>query len=546
MEVGYNMGFSRPWHKWYGEGIPTKLEYSQIPLKDQFNSWVSKQPNKPLVYFADYVFTYAQIDNQAKRLANALTNLGVKVGDRVSITLPNIPQFVVAVHACLKAGFLLVPANPLYTAPELGFQYKDSGTETVITIAPVANKLLEILKDPDHPLKRIIVLKLPSLDAEVANEVGIYDYDEIISLATDTEPNYPANIEDVVLLLYTGGTTGIPKGCRINNKNLIAIATAYLNWAQSLIKPEEFLSLCTIPLYHIYGINSQINFCIYTGGTMILLPEVTPDSILDAFDKYEPTFWPAVPALIQALNMHPRLPNSKANSVKCILSGSAPLPLEAMRKFEEISGAKILEGFGGSETTNGVTTNPVHKQKAGSVGIPFPDHDIKIVDLETGNEEMPPGEPGEIILKGPVIIEGYWNNPEETALAFRDGWFYTGDIGYLDEDHFLFIVDRKKDMIITSGFNVYPRDIDEVLFTHPKVLEAGAIGVPDPKRGETIKVFVVTKPGEIMTEDEVIEWCRKSLAAYKIPKMVEFIDSLPRTNMKKVDRKALRAMELNR
>lgn len=539
------MSFERPWHKWYGD-VPAQLEYSQVPLKYQFIEWVKKQAEKPLVYFNDQIFTYGEIDLQAKKLANALLDLGVKPGDRVSITLPNIPQFIAIAHACLKAGFLLVPANPLYTTPELAYQFKDSETETVITIAPVANKLMELLNDSSHPLKRIVVVNLPNFDVKLPEHEGIYDYSELISKASDREPDYEAKIDDVVLLLYTGGTTGVPKGCCITNANLIAIATCYLTWAQSLIKSEEFLSLCTIPLYHIYGINSQFNFCIYTGGSMIIIPEITPDSILDAFDRYEPTFWPTVPALLQALTMHPRLPQSKANSVKCILSGSAPLPAEVMRKFEEISGAKILEGFGGSETTNGVTTNPINKQKIGSVGVPLPDVDLKIVDLDTGTKEMPLGEPGEIIVKGPVIIKEYWRKPEETALAFKDGWFYTGDIGYLDDEHYLYIVDRKKDMIITSGFNVYPRDIDEVLYTNPKVLEAGAIGIPDEKRGELIKVFVVTKPGETMTEEEVIEWCRKSLAPYKVPREVEFIDILPRTNMKKVDRKALRAMELDR
>ncbi|NLB89457.1 MAG: long-chain fatty acid--CoA ligase, partial [Syntrophomonadaceae bacterium] len=458
------MSFERPWHKWYGD-VPAQLEYSQVPLKYQFIEWVKKQPEKPLVYFADQVFTYGEIDLQARKVANALSELGVKPGDRVSITLPNIPQFITIAHACLKGGFILVPANPLYTTPELGHQFNDSGTETVITIAPVVEKLIGLLDDPSHPLKRIIVINLPNFDVKLPEREGLYDLSELISKASDAEPDYEAKIDDIVLLLYTGGTTGVPKGCCISNANLIAIATEYLTWAQSLIKVDEFLTLCSVPLYHIYGINTQFNFPIYTGGTSIILPEITPDSIMDAFDRFEPNFWPTVPALLQALTMHPRLPQSKANAVKCILSGSAPLPAEVMRKFEEISGAKILEGYGGSETTNGISANPVHKQKIGSVGVPLPDLDVKIVDLETGTKEMPLGEPGEIIVKGPVIIKEYCQKPEETAQAFRDGWFYTGDIGYFDEEHYLYIVDRKKDMIITSGFNVYPRDIDEVLYT---------------------------------------------------------------------------------
>jgi long-chain acyl-CoA synthetase len=244
--------------------------------------------------------------------------------------------------------------------------------------------------------------------------------------------------------------------------------------------------------------------------------------------------------------MHPRLPESKASSIRFLLSGSAPLPVEAMKKFEAITGSTIIEGFGGSETTNGVMVNPKGKRKPGTVGIPFPDMDVKIVDLKNGVDEMPINEPGELILKGPLIIEKYWNNPEETAKAIKNGWFYTGDIATMDEDGYITIVGRTKDMIISSGFNVYPRDIDELLYTHPKILDAGAIGVPDPIRGESVKVFVVLRPGETMTEEEVIEFCRQSLAAYKVPRYVEFLDDIPRTNMKKVDRKALREMEQNR
>lgn len=537
------MDLQRPWQRWYDPGVPLTLDYPDLSLKDQFNHWVEVHPDQPLVYWHDLFLTYGQVNTLARKLADSLKRLGVAPGDRVAISLPNIPQFFVTAHACMKMGAVMVPANPLYTEKELGYQFADSGTETVFCVAPLAEKVIHLLEDAASPVKRVVTVQLPGQPVELPAADHLFDMDELVAAGEDVEPDIAARADDLILLLYTGGTTGVPKGCCITNANMNAISTCYLTWAQSLISRERFKTLCTIPLYHIYGFNSQINFTIHTGGSSVLLPEVNPDTILAAINKHEPNFWPTIPALIQAMTLHPELPDSKVGSIKCILSGSAPLPVEVMKKFEAVSGAKILEGFGSSETTNGITTNPVNKQKAGSIGIPFPDHDIKIMDIETGAREMAQGEVGEIVVRGPVVVSGYWQNPEETAAAFRDGWFYTGDMGYLDEDFYCYIVDRKKDMIICSGFNVYPREIDELLYTHAKILEAGAVGVPDEKRGETVKVFVVLRPGETMTQEEVIAYCRQQLAPYKVPKIVEFIDALPRTSVNKVDRKALRARE---
>ncbi len=405
---------------------------------------------------------------------------------------------------------------------------------------------MEIKSSGKTSLKNILIIQVPGKECNTDPANGILDFNEMLKNTSSDIPERTASVDEIVSLQYTGGTTGVPKGCCLTNANFIAISTCYLTWGKSLLADVDYRCICTVPLYHIYGINTTFNFSIKTGGSIILLPEVTPDSIIDGINKYEPTFWPTVPTLLHLLTLHPKLPESKVKSIRCILSGSAPLPEETMRSFEEISGAKILEGYGGSETTNGITTNPVNRQKIRSVGLPFPDIKVKVVDLETGEEELPLGEPGELIFKGPLVIKEYWNNPEETAIAIKDGWLYTGDIGYMDDEGYIFIVDRKKDMIICSGFNVYPRDIDEVLYANPKVLEAGVIGVPDAKRGETIKAFVVTRQGETLTEQEILSWCKKSLAGYKIPTEIEFIDALPRTNMNKIDRKALRQMELNR
>ncbi len=535
---------SKFWQKWYEEGIPKSFDYLKVPLKDQFLKWVEKHPDKIMIYSGDRELSYSTVNDTAVRLAKVLLDLGVKKGDRVALGLPNIPEFIIACHACMKIGAILVPMNPLYTVPELTFFFTDSGAETVITVSPVAEKFRAIKEGGESSLDNILVIQVPGKEVVTGVQAGFIDLNEAIWGVMPEIPDRAASVEEIVSLQYTGGTTGVPKGCCLSNANFITVSTCYLKWASSLISSEHYKCLCTVPLYHIYGINTTFNFATYTGGSIVLIPEVTPDNIIAAINRYEPTFWPTVPTLLHLLTLHPELKASRVKSIQCILSGSAPLPEETMRTFEEISGAKILEGYGGSETTNGITTNPVNRQKVRSVGVPFPDIACRVVDLEKGTDDMPIGEPGELIFKGPLITEKYWNNPEETAIAIRDGWLYTGDIGYMDEDGYIFIVDRKKDMIICSGFNVYPRDIDEVLFAHPKILEGSAIGIPDAKRGETIKVFVVTKPGETLNEDEVIEWCRQSLAPYKVPTQVEFIDQLPRTNVNKIDRKELRKREL--
>jgi len=536
----------RRWQEWYDEGVPGTCYYPVTTMKDEFIKWVRANPDKPYIYCNDLVYSYKETNLIAKKLANALLGLGIKKGDRVSLVLPNIPQFIFSAHAVMKIGAIIVPVNPLYTLPEMVYNFSDSGAETVIVYGPVAPQVLEVMRSGKTPLKTMIVMQVPGKEVALGSAPDILDYADLIAGASDLEPEIHLDNKDIVILIYTGGTTGVPKGCCLTNANFVAFYTVFIEWARAMFPPQELRTLCTVPLYHIYGFNMQINANLASGGTMILVPEVTPDNVIDAIDRFLPTYWPAVPALIQMLNMHPRLPQSKASSIRFLLSGSAPLPVEAMKKFEELTGSTIIEGFGGSETTNGVMVNPKGKRKPGSVGIPFPDMDVRIVDLKNGVDEVPTGEPGELHLKGPLIIEKYWNKPEETAHAIKDGWFNTGDIATMDEDGYITIVGRTKDMIISSGFNVYPRDIDELLYTHPKVLDAGAIGVPDPIRGESVKVFVVLKPGESMAEEEVIEFCRQSLAAYKVPKYVEFLEDIPRTNMKKVDRKALREMEAAR
>jgi len=533
------------WEALYDEGIPRNFDYPDFPLKYWFNKWAEQHPQKPYLLMGDFSMDYGTANNMARRLANGLLDLGIKKGDRVAIMAPNVPQYVLSLQALFKIGAIEVPTNPLYTIPELQLQFNDSGTETVIVMAAFAEKAIKIMQDPTTTVKRVIVFQVPSAPMEVETGDNIYDFNQIIMTASDAEPDITVLSTDIARLQYTGGTTGVPKGCVLTNAAIFSQAIRTSTWTSGafrMVPMDEFSTLCAIPLNHIYGFNANVNACLYTGGTIVLVALPTPDNLLQAISRHRPTIFAAVPAMIIGLNNHPDIANADVTSLKGIFCGSAPLAVETMKEFERLTGGRILEGYGLSETINILTVNPVFTlRKYGSCGIVWPDTDLVVVDIDTGTKVMPRGELGELIARGPQVIQEYWGNPEETANAVRDGWFYTGDIVRIDEDGFVFIVDRKKDMILCSGFNVYPRDIDEVMYAHPKVLEACAVGVPDPKRGETVKVFVVLKPGETMTAEEVIAHCRGQLAPYKVPTLVEFIDALPRTSVGKPDRKALQA-----
>ncbi len=533
----------KSWLKWYDDGVPSHLDYPRLPLKDFFNRNAGAYPDRPYIIFKELEISYSQANSMARKLANGLVKLGVKKGDRVGLMMLNIPQFLITTQACFKLGAILVPANPLYTVKELTFQFKDSGTETVVVMAPYADKAIEILKNGHTAIKTVIVVQIPAPLMSV--HTGIYSFDEIMASGEDKEPDILINSDDIAMLQYTGGTTGVPRGCALSNFNLTAISYQDGNWYYPLMKQVEYLKvLALIPLYHTQGFNCSLNLSMFYAGTVILVAQPSSENILGAIDESKPNLTSMVPAMIIGLNNHPATLQSKLSSLISVICGASPLPLDVLNKFEQLSGCRIIEGYGLAESSNVLCCNPVYKQqKIGTVGIPWPDVEIRIVDLESGTTDMPPGEPGELIARGPQVMKGYWQNSSAGIGELRDGWLYTGDIVTIDEDGYISIVDRKKDMVISSGFNVYPREIDEVLHGHPAILETCAIGVADEKRGQSIKVFVVCKAGSKMTEDELITYCRKDLAPYKIPKYVKFISELPRTSVGKPDRKALLAME---
>jgi len=533
---------SKPWFKLYDKGVPYSCLYPPLSIKQMFNACAESHPDRDYLIINDIKMPYGLVNMMARKTANALLSLGVKKGDRVALMSPNVPQYVIAFQACAKIGAIVVQVNPLAAVPEVHHYVRDSGAETLIVLAAFAKGPIEILQAKDTPLRNVITFQIPSVTTEVESGPGIYDFNEIVGAAADTEPDADIRPSDVLMLQYTGGTTGLSKGCVLTNDNLVSIAYQENYWMAPLIdKDEPLRALAAVPIYHIYGFNMNVNANHVSGGTIILVPQPTVDNVLAAINAHEPNLFPAVPTMIIGLNQHPDIATSKIGSVKAVVSGSAPLPVEAMRTFEELSGALIFEGYGMSETSNIVTANPLFTvRKPGSVGIPFPDNDVRIVDLETGTKDMPLGEPGELLCKGPSVMREYWNNPVETEKTFRDGWLLTGDIAQMDEDGHVFIVDRKKDMILSSGFNVYPREIDELMYTHPKVLQACSFGIPDDKRGESLKLALVLKPGEELTVDEVREFCKANLSAYKVPREVVFMEAIPVTSVGKPDRKALR------
>ena len=536
----------KPWFAHYDKGVPYSCIYPPLSIKQMFNSCAETNPDRDYLIINDTHLPYGLVNMMARKAANALVTLGVKKGDRVAIMAPNVPQYVIAFQACAKLGAIVVPVNPLAAAPEVHHYIKDSGAETLIVLAAFAKGPIEVFKAKDTPLRNVIAFQIPSMSIEVESGPGIHDFNDLVGAAADSEPDIDVHPADVLLLQYTGGTTGLSKGCVLTNANLVAIAYQENYWMSPLVSnDDELRCLAAIPLYHIYGFNLNVNINHVHGGTIILVPQPSTDNILEAINKHQPNFFTAVPTMIIGLNQHPDITTSKIGAIKGIVSGSAPLPVEAMRTFEMLSGGVITEGYGMSETSNIVTANPTQTvRKPGGVGMPFPDNDVRIVDLETGTTDMPLGEPGEIIAKGPSIMREYWNNPEETAKVLRDGWLSTGDIGYMDSDGHIFIVDRKKDMVLSSGFNVYPREIDELMFTHPKVLQACSFGIPDPTRGECLKLAIVLKPDVELTADEVRTFCKENLSGYKVPREVVFVDELPLTPIGKPDRKKLRQLEL--
>jgi long-chain acyl-CoA synthetase len=489
-------------------------------------------------------------------MANALGALGVSKGDRVGINLPNCPQFIIAYIATLSLGAIVVNMNPMYTPDELNFIIKDTSMTTLITFDMVLPNVRPALTDTD--VRRVIVTRV----TDYINGFGVstskdLDLDEgwghfsqmIENAASDRIPKVDVKWTDPALIQYTGGTTGVPKGAVLTHANIIAATFQCSLWGNptiSLVPPEKRVTLSLLPFFHVYGNIVALNWSLFNCSTQILVPRFDVNELMGIIASFDNiTFFPAVPTIITAIMNHPKAGDMGLDrKIGLLNSGAAPMPVELIDQVKDM-GIYFSEGWGMSETTSLGISNPIlGLKKVGSIGIPFPDMDVRLVDIDDGREDVKPGEPGEIIVKGPLVMQGYWNKPEETEGQLKDGWLFTGDIAQADEDGYISIVDRKKDMIIAGGFNIYPRDIDEVLYQHPKVLEACSVGIPDEYRGETVKSFIVLNPGQAAMDKEIIEFCKTKLAAYKVPRIIEFREALPKSAVGKILRKSLREEEL--
>jgi len=515
------VGAPKPWLSSYDEGVPATMEYPEIRLDQLLADSAAKHPGQQAIIFGarvgsrilDAAMSYQQLDDTVDQLASSLQRLGVSQGDRVAIVMPNCPQFVIAYYAILRAGAIVVPCNFLYSASELEHQLADAGAEVVIVLSPYYHRVHSIRAGAG--LRHVIVTNIkehfPSLlrllftlskEKKGGHRVELASPDDLwlkSLLAGPTQALKPAEIDGqtTACLLYTGGTTGVPKGAQLTHRNLVSNALAGLVWSDAQEGQEVIIG--ALPLFHSYGMTSVMNMCVAGAHTMVLIPD--PRDILHimgSVSKHTATFYPAVPTLYVAINNHPQVKDFDLRSIRVCLSGAAPLPGEVQERFQNLTGCTLVEAYGLTETSPATHVNPIGRNKIGFIGIPWPDTDARIMDVDTGEQELPAGEIGELVIQGPQVMKGYWAQPTETSNVLREhaglgpgSWLHTGDIARMDEEGYFQIVDRKKDMIICGGFNVYPRDVEEVLFKHPAVKEAAVIGIPDEYRGETVQAFVI-------------------------------------------------------
>lgn len=543
-------GMERPWFKSWPEGLPKSLDYPEVPIFTFLMDTAKKLPKKTAIIFYGYKITFSELDDWSDRFANALIDMHVKKGDRVGLLLENCPQFVISYYGTLKAGAIVVPINPMFKEMEIEYQLNDSETETLITLDYLYPTVQKVLKKTG--LRNVIVTSCrdylpekPTLPTPITMDHEKKTYPETIEF-TDILKKYKAKApkvdinpkEDLALLQYTSGTAGEPKGAMITHFNTVVNIVGGVKWAKVV---EEDITLSVLPLSNVLGMQQAMNCPIYMGNTMVLLSRFDLEAMLKAIEMYKVTLLVNVAPIDQAIATYPYTKNYDLSSLRLCVSGGAPVPLPVFEKFKEVTGCELLEGYGLSETISQVTINPIDKPKRGSIGIPVFDVDAKIVDTETGSKELAIGEEGEILFKGPQVMKGYWNQPEATRATLRDGWIYTGDIAKMDEDGYIYIVGRKKDMIIVSGYKVWAAEVEKILRKHPAVYQAAIVGVPDPQQGESVKAYVVLRPDYKgrTTEEKLREWAKRKMADYKYPKEIEFVNELPRSGTGKILKRLL-------
>lgn len=555
-----NTELYRPWFAHYDAFVPRATEIWNKPLYAMLDEAADAYPHRNALIFQNTRITYKNLRERAELFAGALKRIGVEPGQRVAIMLPNLPQTMIAFWGVMKAGAVVVMTNPLYMEKEILANMQDSGAEHMVLLdllwprvaalrdrLPLRNFIVTGAADAlSFPLNWLYRFK----EARHARDPIPYDGKHVFEWKSFCKgaQRHCAPVADPLgdpaMLQYTGGTTGLPKGVILTHANLGTNCRQVLDIINiSAETHHTFISL--LPFFHVYGLTTGLIIPMALASTTLPLPRYVPQDVLRLIAKNKPTVFPGAPSVYISLLQQKNLAQFNLKSIQICVSGSAPLPREVFRRFQEATGSSILEGYGLTEASPITHCNPLGRQgqKANSIGMPLPGTDARIVDMEGGSLTLPPGKMGELIVRGPQIMSGYWRRPDETASALRNGWLYTGDLATMDEDGYFYIVDRKKDMVIVGGYNVYPREVDEVLLEHPKVEEAVSVGITDHIRGEVLKAYVVPRSGEELTKAEIIAWCRQKLASYKVPRLVEFRQELPRTIVGKVLRRALREEE---
>lgn len=545
----------KPWFQHYPVEVPQEVEYPKQNLARFLIDTATTYPQHVALEFMGKKMTYERLMQDTYRFANALLRLGVRKGDRVAVMLPNCPQCIIAYYGTLLIGGIVVMTNPLYVPRELEYQLRDSGARWIVTLDALVERVKKATEK--KPLEHIIVTgvqdylpfpknllypikaKKDGMYAKVSYNDQIRSMKQMMDASTADACEVPVHAEeDLALIQYTGGTTGFAKGVMLTHSNLIANTMQAKLWFYK-VKEAGQRYLAALPFFHVFGLTVLLNKAISSGGTLLLLPRFEINQVLKTIHKRKPTVFPGAPTMYIALINHPDVQKYDLSSIQVCISGAAPLPLEVQERFETLTGGKLIEGYGLTEASPVTHVNNIWElRKAGSIGIPLPGTDARIVHPESG-EELPVGEIGELVVKGPQVMKGYWGQPSESNRSLRDGWLNTGDLARVDEDGYFFILDRRKDLIIAGGYNIYPREVEEVLFEHPAIAEAVVAGIVDPYRGETVKAYIVLKAGITVDQDELKKWCKERLAVYKVPKIYEFRDSLPKTLVGKVLRRKL-------
>lgn len=559
----------KPWIEHYDNGIPAVIDFPQVPIDRFLKDAADKYPDRAATVFGARVgpllldgnLTYKELNGAVDRFASGLQKMGIKKGDRVAIMLPNCPQFIIAAYATWRIGAIVVCCNPLYMPREIEYLINDSGACAFIVMSSLYERVKGIRQNTC--LEKVIVTNIKEYFPaslkflfgltrekkeghliDISGDKDTYRFQDIMRKADAIPETVDIKPDDASTLIYTSGTTGKPKGAQHTHSSQVFNSCLLNIWAKS--RRGEDIMLAAMPFFHIYGLAIILNTSIAGGFTTVLIPNPRDmKHVLMSIEKHRITYYLGVPAMFVGFNNHPERNKYDLSSLRFAASAAAPLAPEVQTRFEANTGGKMVEAYGLTETIC-ASMNPIDNVRHNSIGVPMPNTDMKIVDAETGEKELPPDEIGEIIIKGPQVMKGYWNKPEETAGILHkgpdgeEGWFYSGDIGYADKDGFFHIVDRKKDMIITSGYNVYPAEVESVLFEHPAIMEAAVVGAADEAKGETVKAFIVLKSGEKADKDEIIAFCRERMAAFKVPKAIEFRTELPKSLIGKVLRRELR------